>query len=77
MAKLSALDAICVYVTFLDELAGFDAKTVSMVSMVGADDSALRTYKLIRKEADGLAYAHSLALKHRLTYAGIKERIKA
>jgi DNA mismatch repair ATPase MutS len=77
MARLSALDALCVYVTFLDELAGFDDKTVSMVSTVGGEDLALRTYKLVRKEADGLAYAHSLALKHRLTYAGIKERIKA
>jgi hypothetical protein len=77
MARLSALDARVVYVTFVDELATFDAKTVSMVSTVAPDNPTVRTYKIVRKPPDGLAYAHALAQKHSLTYAQIKERVGA
>ncbi len=75
MQQISNLDAYCVWVTFLDELATFNEKTVSMVSTVKPDNAAERTYKIIRKAADGLAYALSLAEKHRLTYHQIMERI--
>jgi hypothetical protein len=77
MARLSALDALVVYVTFVDELATFDVKAVSMVSTVAPDNPTLRTYKIVRRPPDGLAYAHALAHKHCLTYAQIKERINA
>ncbi len=76
MQRISALDAYCVWVTFIDELSNYNEKTVSMVSTVKAENTAERTYKIIRKTADGLAYALSLAEKHRLTYIQIKERIK-
>jgi DNA mismatch repair ATPase MutS len=74
-AKLTALDLLCLWVTFVDELASLGEQTVSMVSTVVPENPALRTYKIIRRSADGLAYAMSIAEKYRLTHTMIKERI--
>ncbi|HVY57723.1 MAG TPA: DNA mismatch repair protein MutS, partial [Xanthobacteraceae bacterium] len=74
-AEIMQLDLYCVWVTFIDELASLGQKTVSMTSTVVPDSPAERTYKILRRPADGLAYAMSIAEKYRLTRDMIIERI--
>lgn len=65
--------AICLMVTFIDELCQIE-KTLSYVALV--DKNHERTFKIVRKAPDGLAYAMSLVAKNRLTKQDISERIR-
>jgi DNA mismatch repair protein MutS len=75
LAKVIELDLLCVYVTFVDELASFGGTVVSMASTIVPDNPAERTYKVVRKPANGLAYALAIADKHRVTYEQLRGRL--
>jgi hypothetical protein len=75
LSSLLALDIRCVYVTFVDELSRLNEATVSMVATVDPHDPAVRTFHVVRRRADGLAYAAALAEQHGLTYERITERM--
>lgn len=73
LTALSRLDAPCLWVSFLDELSRLDPKAVSMVSTV--TDDGTRTYKVVRRAADGHAHAIAIAEKHGLTYDQLTARV--
>jgi DNA mismatch repair protein MutS len=75
MERLIALDLLCVFVTFVDEMASMGDTVVSMMSTVVPSDPAQRTFRVIRAPADGLAHALALAEKHCVTYECIRERL--
>ncbi len=80
MAELSQRGMLTVFVTFIDELASFDAHTVSLVGVMaqeGRGGEAARTYRFCRQHADGRAYALAIAEKYGLSYARILERLPA
>jgi DNA mismatch repair protein MutS len=75
LTKVMRLGALCVCVTFVDELASLGEQVVSMMSTIVPDNPAERTFLVVRKPADGLAYALAIADSHGLTYQRLAERL--
>ena len=73
--RITAQDAICVYVTFLDELSRLGPSTASWVSEVRPEDPTIRTFKVVPRPADGRAFALAIAEKYGLTYEALRRRI--
>ncbi len=74
--RIIEMDIICVCVTFIDELATLSDASVTMASNVNPNNVAERTYKIVRRPPDGLAYAISIAEKYRLTRMQLRERLQ-
>jgi DNA mismatch repair protein MutS len=75
MRRIIDAGMLCVYVTFVDELASLDEATVSMVATVAPDNPEERTFRVVRRPADGLAYAAAIAAKYGLTRESVKRRV--
>ncbi|MEU6443155.1 hypothetical protein [Streptomyces sp. NPDC047046] len=75
LQEISDRGLVCVCVTFVDELSRLNESTVSMVSTVDPKDPAKRTYRVVRKPADGRSYALSVAEKYALTRERLRKRI--
>ncbi len=71
-------DCYGIYVTHVDELAREDEKIVSMVAMLheGADRKMSRTYKVIRRQAEGKGYVEPIVEKYGLGYDEIMRRLR-
>ena len=76
MRQIVERGPLCVVVTFLDELATLDPAIVSMVGTVDPADHTRRTFEIVRRPPDGLAYAMAIAEKHRVTYPSLKARLE-
>ena len=64
-----------VLVTFVDELSRLGPAVVSMVSLVDPDDPTVRTLKVVRRAADGRAYADALAARYGLSRDALVGRL--
>ena len=61
------VDANCkgVYVTHLPELSECADYVVSMTALTDEKNSKIRTYKIVRKKANGYGFANDIVAKHR------------
>jgi DNA mismatch repair protein MutS len=75
LKRVTDLGCLAVCVTFVDELSSLNEAAVSMVATVSPDDPSQRTFKVVRRPADGRAYAWALADKYGLSYERLRNRI--
>ena len=75
LRKLLSKNAVCFVVTHTFELSFDSDDYVSLVATVVEDGSYRRTYRIVRKPADGVAYANSIVGKYKLDYDHIRGRL--
>ncbi len=75
LRRIRELNCVAVCVTFVDELSALDETTVSMVATVDPDDPSRRTFEIVRRPADGRAYAWAIADKYGLSYERLRRRL--
>jgi hypothetical protein len=76
MKKIIELRPFSIWVTFLSELSDMHPSIVSMTGGIVPEEPALRTFRIVRKKADDLAYARALAEKHGLLYKQLQTRLQ-
>lgn len=75
LKRIESLGCLCVWVTFLDDVATVSDTIVCLVAQVDPADPSVRTFKLLRQQPNGRAYAMALARKHALTRDEIEARM--
>ncbi|MGX1808467.1 MutS-related protein [Nocardia sp. NPDC055321] len=75
LERIIARGSIALWVTFFDELAHAGPETVSMVAATDPEDSSRRTFRIVRRPADGNAHAVVLAERYGLTYDRVTARM--
>src|ERR1700760_511950 len=76
LRRITGQGLLGLYVTFIDQLASLTPACVSMVAGIDPANPADRTFKVVRKPADGLAYAAAIADKYGLTYQHLRDQIR-
>jgi len=76
LKRLQENNAIVFFVTHTYEIALDSEDYVSLVATVVEDGSFRRTYRIIRKKADGMAYANSIVSKYKLDFSHINYRLQ-
>ncbi|MBQ8799501.1 MAG: hypothetical protein IJZ55_08050 [Lachnospiraceae bacterium] len=64
-----------VYVTHIAELTKAGNDVVSLVALADEQDHKKRTFRVVRKEAEGIGYAGDIVDKHRLGYDELCKRL--
>ena len=64
-----------VYVTHIAELTKAGDDVVSLVALADEKDHKKRTFRVVRKEAEGIGYAGDIVDKHRLGYDELCKRL--
>lgn len=75
LREIIKIGALGVCVTFMDELANLGPETVSLTSLVETDNPSQRSFHVVRRKADGLAYALSIFQKYGITYEQLRKRL--
>ncbi|MCC3313485.1 MutS-related protein [Nocardia africana] len=75
LARIVRLGAWGVWVSFFDDLTEAGPEVVSMVASTDPSDPARRTYRIVRRPADGNAYATELADRYGLGYDAVVARL--
>ncbi|MDR0917304.1 MAG: hypothetical protein LBN02_09005 [Oscillospiraceae bacterium] len=74
MEAIRKIGGPSVVVTFLDELYDESPQVVSMMSLVNPEEPGARSFKIVRKPPDGMAFALYIAARHGLTYDQLQVR---
>lgn len=75
LARIVRRGAWGVWVSFFDDLAVADPAVVSMVALTVPDDHTQRSFRIVRRRADGNVYAAELAEHYGLGYRTVTQRL--
>jgi DNA mismatch repair protein MutS len=75
LRTLEQMGCVCLYITHITELAFVSDKIVSMVAEVDTGRGEERTFRILRRPADGYVYVNPIVSKYRLSYENVKERL--
>jgi hypothetical protein len=76
IGQVDRLGALCVCVTFVEELVDASAAAVSVSTRAEPGDPTARTFEFVRRRPDGLSYALALARRHGLDHDTLAERLR-